>query len=94
MSSIEEELPWYLKKMPFLIIAFCFAPLAYLIVILNWSKLDGETKGDRFFVASLLFLIFSIGFMPRNILSIALSIGVVVFLWSATYVVMIKKQNH
>ncbi|GLY12039.1 hypothetical protein [Pseudobacillus badius] len=93
MKNIENEFPWYLKRTPFLIIAFCFAPLAYIIIFLNWSRLDNETRGDRFFVASILFLIFSIGFMPRNFLSISLAVGVVLFLCSATYVVLLKKNS-
>ncbi|PIC84924.1 hypothetical protein CSV72_16290 [Sporosarcina sp. P20a] len=92
MEDKETELPWYLKKTPFLTIAFCFAPLAYILVLLNWNRVDKETKGDRFFVASILFLIFSIGFMPSNFLSISLAIGVVLFLCSATYVVLSRKQ--
>lgn len=92
ISTSVKELPWYLKKMPFLAIAFCFAPLAILIVLLNWKMLDKETKGNRFFVASWFLLIFSIGLMPRNILSVGLSIGVVVFLSFATYIVMVKRR--
>ncbi|WP_342539429.1 hypothetical protein MKY15_08420 [Sporosarcina sp. FSL K6-1540] len=88
----ENELPWYLKKTPFLIIAFCFAPVAYIIVFLNWNRLDNETKGNRFFVASILFLIFSIGLMPRSVLSISLTIGVVIFLWAATVAVLLRRK--
>ncbi|WJY28058.1 hypothetical protein [Sporosarcina trichiuri] len=92
MKGNETELPWYLKQGFFLLIAFCFAPLAYLIVILNWKRLDKETRGDRFFVASILFLIFSINFMPQNSLRISLAIGVPVLLWAGTYAVMARRH--
>lgn len=90
--SKEQELPWYLRYTPFIIIAFCFAPLAYGLVLVNWNRLDDETKGGRFFVASILFLLFSIGFMPRSFLSIALSIGVFLFICALTFAVLIRRQ--
>lgn len=88
----ESELPWYLKRIPFLIIAFCFAPLAYMIVLINWRRLNHEVKGERFFVASILFLIFSIGIMPRSILSLTLAVGVAMFLSALTVAVLLKKK--
>lgn len=93
MKNNQHELPWYLKKMPFLIIAFCFAPLAYIVILLNWNRLDSETRGNRFFVASILFLIFSIGFMPRNFLSISLAVVVLIFLCSTTIAVLLKQEK-
>ena len=93
MTAInEQDYPWYLKRIPFLVIAFCFAPAAYAILLLNWHRLDKETRGERFFVASVLFVIFSIGFMPRNFLSISLAIGVFLFICATTFAALVKKE--
>lgn len=66
----EENLPWYLRQNPSIVIAILSPPIAYLVVLFNLKKMDAETKKDRFVFATIMAAIWSLKFVPRNVIGI------------------------
>ncbi|WP_107842054.1 hypothetical protein [Metasolibacillus meyeri] len=66
----EENLPWYLRKNPSIVIAIISPPIAYLIVAFNLKKMDTKTRKDRFSFATIMAAIWSLRFIPRNTIGI------------------------
>ncbi|MGX9807937.1 hypothetical protein ACV3PA_11920 [Exiguobacterium acetylicum] len=80
MQKDEDRLPFYLKRIPFFIISYFFAPLAYILLFIKWRTLDSSVRDARLIVASLFLLLFIVDFFPAGlyqniVLAIALTVG-------------------
>lgn len=80
MEKKEEILPFYLKRIPFFIISYLFAPLAYVLLFIKWRKLDSSVRDARLIVSSLFLLLFIVDYFPTGIyqnivLAIAITVG-------------------
>jgi len=80
MEGKEEKSPYYLRRIPFFIISYLFAPLAYILLFIKWRTLDSSVRDARLIVASLFLLLFIVDFFPAGlyqniVLAIALTVG-------------------
>ncbi len=80
MEGKEEKSPYYLRRIPFFIISYLFAPLAYILLFIKWHTLDSSVRDARLIVASLFLLLFIVDFFPAGlyqniVLAIALTVG-------------------
>ncbi|KOP29015.1 hypothetical protein ADM98_08845 [Exiguobacterium sp. BMC-KP] len=62
MQNSEEFLPFYLKRVPFFMISYLLAPLAYTLLFIKWRTLDSSVRDARLIVASLFLLLFIVDF--------------------------------
>ena len=93
MKDNDKHLPWFLRKTPFFIIAPCFPPLAYTLVLLFWKRMDNETKEHNFLFASLFLFVYSITWMPRTLLYITIAVGIYIFLLAVTFAALSRKMK-
>lgn len=93
MKDNDKHLPWFFRKTPFFIIAACFPPLAYALVLLFWKQLDEETKEHHFLFASLFLLVYSFTWMPRTLFHTVIVIGIYIFLLAVTFAALTRKMN-
>lgn len=80
MEDKEEKSPYYLRRIPFFIISYLIAPLAYILLFIKWRSLDSSVRNARLIVASLFLLLFIVDFFPAGlyqniVLAIALTVG-------------------
>ncbi|HBQ76625.1 MULTISPECIES: hypothetical protein [unclassified Exiguobacterium] len=80
MEDKEEKVPYYLRRIPFFIISYLFAPLAYILLFIKWRTLDSSVRDARLIVASLFLLLFIVDFFPTGIyqnivLATAITVG-------------------
>lgn len=92
MKENEQHEPWFVRETPFFVVSFCFAPIACVILLLNWKRFDRKTKGDRLFIALMFLAIFSVGFLPRNLFTTFLVIGGYALLLALTYSALRRRE--
>ncbi|WP_294746854.1 hypothetical protein [uncultured Exiguobacterium sp.] len=80
MEDKEKKSPYYLRRIPFFIISYLIAPLAYILLFIKWRSLDSSVRNARLIVASLFLLLFIVDFFTAGlyqniVLAIALTVG-------------------
>lgn len=74
MDSKNTRLPWYLRNTPFFIISLVFVPISLIILMVKSKEMEKELLSDRAFMAFLFSIIFVLNLLPKNGVTISISI--------------------
>lgn len=86
----EKQLPWYLKNTPFFIISALVAPVAIIILLLNYRKCDKDQFSNRLFIAILLLIPFILYFLPKNLFTFFIAI---IFYLFTGFLLLLKAEQ-
>ncbi|WP_294741668.1 hypothetical protein [uncultured Exiguobacterium sp.] len=47
MEKNKDEIPYYMRNVPFFFLTALLAPVAVLLVLLNWDKLSAQMRNNH-----------------------------------------------
>ena len=75
----EDELAWYLRNKALTWISLLFPPVAYVIIFLNYNKLNPDVRSNSLFFTTLIMCGWVVKLLPHNTFTFILICALVAF---------------
>lgn len=86
MEDKEIKTPSYMKNVPFFFIAALFAPVAMLLVFLNWNKLTSQMRSNHLTFSILMTLLYISKILPDGTFKTVFSALTITLIIFVTYI--------
>ncbi|WP_214891734.1 hypothetical protein [Exiguobacterium sp. s142] len=93
MENNERKIPAYMKNIPFFFIAALAAPVAMLLVFLNWSKITPQMRSNHLIFSILMTLLYVSKILPDGTLKLLLTALALTLILFVTYIVIGGKRK-
>lgn len=86
MENNKDEIPYYMRNVPFFILAALLAPVAVLLVLLNWDKLSTQMRNNHLTFSILMTLLYISKILPDGLFKIIFAVFTWTLILFVTYI--------
>lgn len=86
MENNKDEIPYYMRNVPFFILAALLAPVAVLLVLLNWDKLSTQMRNNHLTFSILMTLLYISKILPDGLFKIIYAVFTWTLILFVTYI--------